>query len=354
MNGVSQSHRRLPWYKKVVRETKRIGHQVVGVVDKGLDVIELGAQKSGLKHIVQKTGIGAYASVGSPGAQVGINPGNYGPAIGIGVDATGNASGYINYVPITQISVEGLSMGDEVLAAVKHRGSSPLSSDHGISSEDLLAYDPSWFEATFVLVNKAEQSGVIDTGIGVVTSTIPEKSYLYPAPVFDGTSSDPHPLINLIVAAGQGIERARDKQIVAPIAHMISNPTDAATHFMIHKIELPIDAVNSARMYISEKLSEKGISNAYVDAAFLKGTDGTRERNQARKEGLDYIKTKFSAGTTEERVALISEITASLVFECLIGKVTHAGAEKASTVVFDRVDLLHGYDLVDAIVHSDV
>lgn len=331
-NAVPPSKKHLPWYKKVVRETKRIGHQAVGVVDKGLDVIEYGAQKSGLKHIVQKTGVGVYAAGGNGGVQVGVNPGHYGPAIGIGVDTQGNPTGYVNYVPITQVSVKELSMGDEVLAALKGTG---------VSLEETgdvdIAYDPRWFESTFV----------------VVPSEIPLQSQIYPLPSFDGPSSDPHPFINLIVAAGQGIERARDKAIVEPISHMISNPADAAKNFLIHKIELPIDAVNSARMYISEKLSERGISNAYVEAAFLKGTDGTRARNQERLEGLNYIKNKFISGSAEERVALVSELTAAVVFGAVIGKVTHAGSEKAATVVFDRVELMHGYDVVASIVHSE-
>lgn len=55
----------------------------------------------------------------------------------------------------------------------------------------------------------------------------------------------------------------------------------------------------------------------------------------------------------DQRVELISEITASVVFGCVIGKVAHAGAEKLAAVVFDMANLLHGYDLVDAIAQSD-
>ena len=226
-------------------------------------------------------------------------------------------------------------MGDEVLAAVKSSGAS---TEGYAGGEDIIPYDPRWFEFTFEMVQPES----------------PLQSQIYPVPIFDGPASDPHPLINLIVAAGQGSERARDKAIVEPISHMVSNPADAAKQFLIHKIELPIDAVNSARMYVSEKLSEKGISNAYVDAVFLKGTDGTRARNQERIEGLAYIKNKFLSGSAEERVALVSEITSSVVFDAVIGKVTHTGAEKAGTVVFDRAELMHGYDLVESIVHSDV
>jgi len=333
MSGVSPAHGRLPWYKKVVRETKRIGKQAEAVPTKVLDGIEYVADKTGVKRLVQTTGIGAYAGAGSSGIQVGINPGPYGPSVGVGVDSNGTPTGYVNQVPITQVSVDELTMGDEVLSRVKESESSSI----GIGNEaPPVPYDPSVFASTYVIVQPET----------------PLESQLVPIPVFDGPPSDPHPLLNLIVAAGQGVERARDSAIVAPIAYMISNPADAAKNFVIHKIELPLDAVNSARLYVSEKLSEKGISNAYVDSVFLKGTDGTRARNQERLEGLNYIQNKLRTGSAEEKVALISELTATVVFGSVMGHVKHAGAETTTKVVFDRVDLMHGYDLVASIVQD--
>lgn len=340
MNVAGASHagrKKMPWYKKVVRETKRVGHQAEGVVYKGLDVIETAAQKSGLKKIVQKTGGSVYVGAGNTtGIQGGIKPGNYGPAIGIGIDADGTPTGYVNQVPISQVSVPEPSMGDDVLQAVKKQS----------GSSESISYDPSCFESTFILINTEEPSLNPQ-------QQEPIKSHIEPIPSPETPLTDPHPFIAVFLAAGQGIERARDHVITASISHLVTHPGEAAKEMIIHKIELPLDAVNSARLYIAEKLAEKNIENAMVKAIFLKGTQGTAERNQKRIEGLNYIKSRLATGTAAEKTELLSEIAASIVFSSVMGKVKHSVKEKVTNVVFDRVELINGYDFVESIISQE-